>query len=166
METSLEGLQCWCVWDTSLSNQHTGTFIGRSNSINGKLTPNHMTPTPVILCLLICSVIELGLFQTTIRWYSYAAFINLCFEKLAPSRVRVRSIGRSKRFEDKQGQSQTQLLGQKAGSQRRKCVLPLTWRGRKGRPWWLLTEVQGKKPENSQGTIKKTIGFLLRGRDS
>lgn len=59
--------------------------------------------------------------------------LHMCFGKLAPSKVRVRNLSRPERFEDYQGQEQTQLLGQEVGSQRGKCVLPMALKGREDR---------------------------------
>lgn len=149
VETSLTG-SGWWVWDSQCSNQHVGIYLGDPISqMVYSLTPNH-TFFPHDTTSLSWFYYIIWLVQNTVRWYFHAAFIDLRLEKLAPSKVRVRNLGRAEGCQG-QGQGKRLLLGWEAGSHRRKSALPVAWKGSEG--FLNRFETKPRIPENTQASL-------------
>lgn len=123
---------------------------GRSNFTNGRLSDSkpHIFSPWHDTSLWFRYIIWLA--QNTVTWYFDVAFIDVCLEKPAPSKVRVRNLGRS---EDCQGQGRGKrpLLGWEAGSHRRKTALPMAWKGSEG--FLNRLETKPRIPENAHAIL-------------
>lgn len=95
-QASVQAFPLGLWWPCAYGSRHTDpprSHTGWSKFINGKLPESKQHVFffhDTVSLSLFCS--RIGFVQNTTRWCFYVAFLDLCFGKLAPSKVQVKGL--------------------------------------------------------------------------